>query len=135
MGSTFESVLMWCLSVAFAARVSGQIAAGLWQPRWLPPFHRWYSGRLAYRYLLPAQLVILGGMVALNRALGHGFSVEERWGVAGAAVVTGLALLYAAAMVVRWARRSLQPPERRGVLIPIPFHLVLALYLFLGGRT
>jgi hypothetical protein len=37
-------------------------------------------------------------------------------------------------MVVRSVRYALTPPDRRGVLIPIVFHFVLAAFLFTYGR-
>ena len=41
--------------------------------------------------------------------------------------------LYALGMVVRSVRYALATPERRGVLIPIVFHVVLAAFLFVYG--
>jgi hypothetical protein len=38
-------------------------------------------------------------------------------------------------MVVRSVRYARTPPERRGVLIPIVFHFVLAAFLFTYGRA
>jgi hypothetical protein len=38
--------------------------------------------------------------------------------------------VYAAAMVWRAVYRAMQPADRRGVLIPIIFHFVLAAFLF-----
>jgi hypothetical protein len=41
--------------------------------------------------------------------------------------------VYAFAMVVRSVRYAVAAPERRGVLIPIVFHFVLAAFLFVYG--
>jgi hypothetical protein len=41
--------------------------------------------------------------------------------------------VYAAGMVWRTVRRATQPPESRGVVIPIVFHFVLAGFLFVFG--
>ena len=43
--------------------------------------------------------------------------------------------VYALGMVVRSVRYALAPPERRGVLIPIIFHFVLAAFLFVYGSA
>jgi hypothetical protein len=124
---------MWALLVLFVARVVGQMLAATTRPRWLPPMSRWYSGVMPYRYLLPAQLVIIGLMIAMSV------------GVSGATGPLGLrrqqlgmiALLasyaYAAGMVWRAGYRAALPPERRGVVIPIVFHLVLAAFLLVYG--
>jgi hypothetical protein len=41
--------------------------------------------------------------------------------------------VYAAAMVWRAFRRMSQPPQRRGVVIPIVLHFVLAAFLLVHG--
>jgi hypothetical protein len=48
--------------------------------------------------------------------------------------ILGASYVYALGMVVRAVRYALAPPERRGVLIPIVFHFVLAGFLFTYGR-
>jgi hypothetical protein len=124
------------LSVLFAlfvARVVGQILAATTRPRWLPPMSRWYSGVMPYRYLLPSQVLITVLMAAMI------LGVSGRMGALGArreslGLIALLAsYVYAAGMVWRAAHRAVQPPERRGVVIPILFHLVLAMFLFVYG--
>jgi hypothetical protein len=127
------AAIMWVLLTLFVARVVGQILAATTRPRWLPPMARWYSGVMPYRYLLPAQLLIIGLMVAMI------VSVSGQSGVLGArrpllgTIVLWASYVYAAGMVWRAVHRAVQPPERRGVIIPIVFHFVLAVFLFVFG--
>ena len=101
---------------------------------WLPPLNHWYSGLLAYQYLLPAQCLILLLMVKINRdvyrqngyfsSLGRKTSTAIRW----------FSYIYAGSMLVRYAVTMYAYPERRWLgegTIPITFHLLLALYLYL----
>jgi hypothetical protein len=53
---------------------------------------------------------------------------------AGASIVWA-SYAYALGMVARSIRYALATPERRGVLIPIVFHFVLASFLFAYGST
>jgi hypothetical protein len=90
---------------------------------------------MPYRYLLPSQLLIIGLMVAMTVA------VSRSAGLLGAPRASlGIAVLwasyvYAAGMVWRAAHRIVQPPERRGVVIPIVFHFVLAAFLLVYGSS
>jgi hypothetical protein len=125
--------IMWVLLALFVARVAAQILAATTRPRWLPPVARWYSGVMPYRYLLPSQLVIIGLMVAMivavSRSAGPLGSPTASLGV----VALWTSYVYAAGMVWRAVRRSAQPAQRRGVVIPIVFHFVLAAFLFAYG--
>ena len=128
-------VLLWILFVLFVARVLGQIVVATARPRWLPPMGRWYSGVMPYRYLLPAQMIIIVLMSAMIMAVTNQAGPLGRPS-AGLGVSTVVAsYVYAAGMVWRTARRALQPPERRGVVIPIVFHFVLAGFLFTYGSS
>jgi hypothetical protein len=81
--------------------------------------------------LLPIQAAFLVVMVAVAATLGR---FEQRPGFGRALIA--LAVLYAAAMVVRYAVRMWRRPEARwfGGAIPIVFHLVLAAFLLTWGR-
>jgi hypothetical protein len=125
---------MAALLVLFLARVLGQILAATVAPSWLPPMARWYSGLMPYRYLLPVQVVFLAVMTALTVSVAR---ESAPFGVAAPAAGRWLvwaSYLYAFGMVVRAVRYATTPPERRGVLIPIVFHFVLAGFLFTYGR-
>jgi hypothetical protein len=126
-------VLLWVLFVLFVGRVVGQILVATARPRWLPPMARWYSGVMPYRYLLPAQLIIIVLMSAMIMAVTNAAGPLGRpSGGIGVATVAASSV-YAAGMVWRAVRRAVQPPERRGVVIPIVFHFVLAGFLFVYG--
>ena len=127
------AALMSFLLVLFLARVIGQVLAATVAPSWLPPMARWYSGLLPYRYLLPAQIVFLVVMTAMTVSvareafpLGGPAPTAAQW-------VLAASYVYALGMVVRSVRYVRATPERRGVLIPIVFHFVLAGFLFTYG--
>jgi hypothetical protein len=127
--------VMGVLLALFLLRVVGQILAATVAPSWLPPMARWYSGLMPYRYLLPVQIVFLIIMTAMTISvarvlspLGTASRVVGIWVVAGSYV-------YTLGMVVRSVRYGLAPPERRGVLIPIVFHFVLAGFLWAYGSA
>ena len=127
--------VMAVLLLLFLARVLGQIFAATLAPSWLPPMRRWYSGLMPYRYLLPTQIVFLVIMAAMTVSVAH---ESAPLGVEAPAVGTWViraSYVYALGMVVRSVRYARTPPERRGVLIPIVFHFVLATFLFTYGRA
>jgi hypothetical protein len=134
-GGSAYATIMGALLALFLARVIGQILAATVAPRWLPPMARWYSGLMPYRYLLPAQVGLLVIMalvtVAVQREsapLGGPAFTASRW-------LVGAGYAYAAAMTVRLIRYLRASPERRGVLIPVVFHYVLAAFLLTYGRA
>jgi len=129
------ATVMAVLLALFLARVLGQIFAATLAPSWLPPMRRWYSGLMPYRYLLPTQIVFLVIMTAMTVSVAH---ESAPLGVEAPAVGTRViwaSCVYALGMVVRSVRYARTPPERRGVLIPIIFHFVLATFLFTYGRA
>jgi hypothetical protein len=132
--ATVYAVIMAALLVLFLGRVLGQILAATVAPSWLPPMARWYSGLMPYRYLLPAQIVFLVVMTAMTASVAR--RAEPLGGEApdAGAWIIRASYVYALGMVVRAIRYALAPPERRGVLIPIIFHFVLAAFLFTYGR-
>jgi hypothetical protein len=126
---------MAVLLALFLGRVVGQVLAATFGPSWLPPMSRWYSGLMPYRYLLPAQVVFLLLMTMMTlgvarRSTPFGAIPTD----AGAWVVWG-SYVYALGMVVRAIRYAIATPQRRGVLIPIVFHFVLAGFLFAYGSA
>jgi hypothetical protein len=115
-------------TVLFVLRVGGQVGVGLFRPAWLPPMDEWNF--VPYRFLLPAQLVILalmGGLVAGTAAPGPAL----------ARGLVGFAFVYWAAMAVRYTVRMTTRPAERwlGGTIPIVFHCVLAAFLFVLGAS
>jgi hypothetical protein len=117
----------------FALRVAGQLVVLLRSPGWLPPMEEW--NLLPYRLLLPIQLVFLAVMGAIVAGLfgGQGVLAEPEPGFGR--FLIGVAVVYAASMVVRYAVRMRRRPAARwfGGTIPIVFHLVLAAFLVTWG--
>jgi hypothetical protein len=136
LGSASQyATLMWVLLLLFLLRVIGQIVAATLAPSWLPPMARWYSGLMPYRYLLPTQILFLVVMTLMTLQAGtDGATLGSKRGssMVGDAIVWA-SYIYALGMAVRAVRYVRSPPERRGVLIPIIFHFVLAAFLFVYG--
>ena len=135
MTARTAAFVMLVLLLLFVGRVVGQILAATIAPSWLPPMARWYSGLMPYRYLLPVQIVFVAVMIAMiagvasgNGALGTRNPAAGRW-------IVWASYVYALGMVVRSVRYATAPPEKRGVLIPIVFHFVLAAFLYVYGRA
>ena len=129
------ATVMAVLLALFFARVLGQIVAATIAPPWLPPMRRWYSGLMPYRYLLPTQIVFLVVMAVTTLSIARR---SAPLGTAAPGVGTWIiwaSYAYTLGMVVRSVRYASTPPERRGVLIPIVFHFVLAAFLFTYGRA
>ena len=127
--------VMGGLLALFVLRVLGQVLAATVAPRWLPPMARWYSGLMPYRYLLPTQVLFIAVMTTIiaqvasrSEPLGTGSRAAAAW-------IVWASYVYALAMVVRAVRYALATPERRGLLIPIVFHFVLAGFLFVWGSA
>ena len=98
----------------------------------------WYSGLVPYALLLPSQVVILVIQIAVcvQFARGRGLLVMPRRPRSGAALVV-VAVIYAAAMVVRYVLTMTWYPERRWLgpgTIPSIFHVVLAAFIGTVGR-
>jgi hypothetical protein len=134
MTGATASIVLTVLLVLFVGRVVGQILAATVAPTWLPPMSRWYSGLMPYRYLLPVQIAFIAVMVAMIAGVASGTGVlGTRNAIAGRWIIW-TSYVYALAMVVRSVRYALARPEKRGVLIPIIFHFVLAAFLYVYGR-
>jgi hypothetical protein len=119
----------------FLGRVVGQILVVTIAPPWLPPMARWYSGLMAYRYLLPTQILFLVVMTAMVIGVARRSPPFGTPSACTGGWVVWASYVYALAMVVRAVRYALAAPEERGVLIPIVFHFVLAGFLFAYGSA
>ncbi len=128
--------VLWVLLALFVVRVAGQALVAFLGVPWLPPMAEWYSGLLAYRFLLPSQLLIIVLLAAACRDFtrGHGWFVTPRARLGGWVLWLGYA--YLAAMIGRYVIRMMLHPEARwlGGVIPIVFHCVLATFLILFGQ-
>ena len=126
------------LATLFLLRVVGQALVAFTSASFLPPMSHWYSGLLPYPLLLPSQLIILviQAVVCVQFARGRGWLVVPRHPRLGALLI-GLAVVYAGAMVVRYALTMSWYPERRWLgpgTIPSFFHVVLAAFIGTVGR-
>ena len=124
------------LTFLFVLRVLGQLAVALFEPSWLPPFERWYSGLMPYPLLLPTQLAMVAAMIKIVADVARGSGLFVRLGPRiGRFLVRG-SYAYAAGMVVRYVITMSLHPELRWFTgtIPIWFHLVLAAFLYTLGR-
>ena len=127
------AAVMGVLLVLFLLRVVGQILVAVAPPRWLPPMARWYSGLMPYRYLLPTQLAFLILMTAMIVSVARQAPPLGTASPSVGAWIVWASYVYALGMVVRSVRYATAAPGRRGVLIPIAFHFVLAAFLFVYG--
>ena len=135
LATTTTAAVLTVLSLLFLGRVIGQVIVVVAQPSWLPPMEQWYSGVLAYRWLLLTQLLIIGGMAALIIGLLAGASWATGPYPALGAILVVVAYVYAGAMAVRYVVRMARRPDQRwlGGCIPIVFHVVLATWLWVIG--
>lgn len=129
--------LLSSLCVLFILRVLGQLAVSIGVgTSILPPFSEWQSGLLPYPALLSMQffVIVLYGKIITD--------IKHRSGLFGIAnkrlgmSLTICGVLYAAAMMARYAVQMLLFPDMRwfGGTIPIVFHLVLATSLMIAGN-
>jgi len=127
------AAVMAVLFALFIGRVIGQILVATVGPTWLPPMQRWYSGLMPYKYLLPTQILFIAVMTLMNVGIARGTGPLGTPGVSVGRWLIWASYVYALGMVVRSVRYARATPERRGVLIPIIFHFVLAGFLFVYG--
>lgn len=135
MSARTTACLLWTLLGLFCCRVVGQLVVVLYAPSFLPPMHEWYSGLMPYRYLFPAQILIIVVFmhIALDMTRGTGFWTHQQprlglW-------LRNFGVIYFVSMVVRYVLRMSWYPEERwlGGTIPIIFHWVLATYIIVLG--
>ena len=97
--------------------------------------HEWYSGLMPYRYLFPAQILIIVVFmhIALDMTRGTGFWTHQQPGLG--LWLRNFGVIYFVSMVIRYVLRMSWYPEERwlGGTIPIIFHWVLATYIIVLG--
>ena len=130
-----SAILLGVLLGLFVLRVLGQIVAATTSPPWLPPMPRWYSGIMPYRYLLPTQIAFAVFMTVVVSSVGRQLAPLGVGSPAAGVWLIWASYVYAAGMVARSVRYLRAPPARRGVLIPIVFHFVLAAFVFVWGSA
>ena len=132
---TIYVILLWSCLLLFILRVLGQIFVAIYHVTWLPPMSEWYSGVMPYYQLLPAQFIIIMLMTVIaydfTRSSGFFFVTEP----GTSTILIFLSVIYFSAMVFRYIIKMTRHPEQRwfGESIPIVFHSVLAIFLFLCG--
>lgn len=122
--------LLWALLGLFVLRVLGQVVVALAHPRWLPEMKQWYSGLIPYPALLPIQIAFIWIMALMARDVARGFGTFAAPHQGWASGIVWFSYRYAGAMVVRHFRWRNTPPARRRAWIPIVFHVVLAVFLW-----
>ena len=129
------AVFLWVLLALFFLRVLGQILVMAWHPRWLPPPAQWYSGLIAYPYLLGFQILFLVAMTFMILGVTSGTGPFGPPSRGFALFCIAFSVPYYGFMVYRWIFRVLRNPARRwyDTLIPIVFHCVLATFLLTYG--
>ena len=125
--------VLWVLSGLFLGRVLGQVCVAFFDVTWLPPMSEWQSGLLPYPMLLAAQNIILAMMAVTNMGVQRERGPLAIVSIRSARVVRTFSYVYFLAMVLRYVLTMAFIPERRwlGGVIPIVFHVVLALYLLI----
>jgi hypothetical protein len=127
---------LWVCLILFMARVIGQVYVGIYGNvgllSELPQWEHWYSGVLPYPFLLVTQVFIIQLMTLMSydysRREGFFFIESTRIQI----TIRLLSIIYFSSMVIRafWFNTH--------HLIPIIFHCVLALFLFIyslsGGQ-
>lgn len=127
--------VLWFLLFLFCLRVLGQALVAFLDVAFLPPMAAWYSGLLAYPWLLLSQVVIIlvFGKICLDLTCRRGYFAQPRQALG--VFCLGFGIFYLAVMLARYAiRMSLYPGERWiGGSIPTFFHWVLAAFILVLG--
>ncbi len=128
----YVMVLCLCL-VLFVFRVLAQLVQLHFALDFLPPFQAWYSGALAYPWLLSAQGLIIALMVwTVAGFVRDRWVPNRRWGL----FWSMLGLAYFVVMLVRLVLSLTIAPPGSWWHAPIPafFHLVLASFVLTVGH-
>lgn len=124
-----KNFTLWVCLFLFIGRVIGQVYVGIYADvkilSYLPTWEYWYSGLLPYPLLLISQILIIQvlTLMAYDFTRSDGFFFLESMIVKGA--VRSFAVVYFLAMVTRylWFDQT--------HIIPIIFHCILAVFLFI----
>ena len=129
--------ILWVIWMLFCLRVVGQAVVARWAPQWLPPMEAWYSGLIAYPYLLVSQVLIVFLLVRVccDLTRNQGFFAKPRSVFHRPILVFGWT--YLGAMILRYFIRMTMFPDQRwtGGCIPIFMHWGLASFLLLFARN
>ncbi|MFQ5527559.1 MAG: hypothetical protein ACE5GX_15015 [Thermoanaerobaculia bacterium] len=130
------AVVLALLTLAFFGRVAGQFSVAFLGAEFLPPMEAWDSGLLRYAALLVAQIVILVIHVAIVRHVWTGSGRFAGRKPRAGGFLKWFSLVYFLVMLVRYVVTVWLPVELpwSPATIPIYFHWVLALHLYLLSR-
>jgi len=129
--------VLWICTGLFLVRVIGQVEVLLLEPEWLPPMSAFYSGLLPYPILLPLQIALLMLMSVLAaRESPKSCSLAPR-SATGTRIVRAVAFVYFAIMAARlaWCVHTYGRDFYLHGGLPVAFHWVLALFLFVWARA
>jgi len=131
-----HAIVLSVLALAFLCRVAGQLWVVLASPGFLPPPEAWHSGLLPYPLLLPLQVAILAFQLAVSLQLWKGRGPLTHTRPAMGRFLKYFSLVYFLGMGARYGLTMYAWPEKRwlGDMIPICFHCLLALYLYVLSR-
>ena len=116
------------LLALFVARVTGQALVAFLDVEWLPGMAHWYSGLIAYPYLLASQLLIIGVMAKIC----VDFTRERGWFYGPRRLFAHEWLWFGYAYLAAMLARFLFIGDR---MIPIVFHWVLGAFLITVGLS
>jgi hypothetical protein len=119
--------------ILFVLRVAAQLIQKFYNLPFLPPFKAWYSGALAYPWLLASQIIIILVMILVIAGFAKGRILARRklgvW-------LLALGGIYFSVMLLRLIAGFTFATEHNwfGAHIPAFFHIVLSSFLLLVGH-
>ncbi len=129
--SSKYAIVLWVLLGLFCFRVLAQLFQFIFDSPFLPPFDAWYSGALAYPYLLISQVLIISiySFICIQFTKGV-FTPSNRVGV----FFLAIGGVYVCFMLGRLLIGQLFTSSAWfHAYIPIFFHFILALFLIVVG--
>ncbi len=123
--------VLWVLLGLFCFRVIAQLLQLVFDSPFLPPFDTWYSGALAYPYLLVSQILIISiySYICFQFTKGS-VTPSNRMGI----LFLAIGGVYASFMLGRLLIGQLFTSSTWfHAYIPIFFHFILALFLIVVG--
>ena len=125
------TLVLWVLLSLFCFRVFAQLYQLVFYTHHLPPFEDWYSGALAYPYLLLSQILIIGIYLYICLQFSKGtVNPSKQVGT----LFLSIGIIYACFMMGRLLIGQLiSNSEWFHAYIPIFFHFILASFLIVVG--
>lgn len=130
--SSYTRWLYFCFFL-FILRVAVQLIQRYFPLNFLPPFDAWYSGVMAYPWLLATQILIIAVMGWLIIGFAKSDTRPKRKLGIGLLLVGGIYFLIMLFRLVAGFTFAVESPWL-GAHIPAFFHLVLASFVLLLGK-